>query len=70
MLLILLSFSAHSGIYLVEGSIKLSSLAIFGTVGITGLSLDTFKDNWSPGYQNTNEAGVPDPEGTVYWNFK
>ena len=53
-----------------EGSIKLSSLAIFGTVGITGLSLDTFKDNWGPGYQNTNEAGVPDPEGTVYWNFK
>lgn len=38
-------------------------------VGITGLSLDTFKDNWSPGYQNTNEAGVPDPEGSVYWNF-
>jgi len=38
-------------------------------VGITGLSLDTFKDNWGPGYQNTNEAGVPDPEGSVYWNF-
>uniref|UniRef100_A0A2N9IMF7 Amino acid permease/ SLC12A domain-containing protein n=1 Tax=Fagus sylvatica TaxID=28930 RepID=A0A2N9IMF7_FAGSY len=34
------------------------------------LSLETFKENWSPGYQNTNEAGVPDPEGSVYWNFK
>lgn len=41
-----------------------------GTVGVTGLSLETFKENWSPGYQNTNDAGVPDPEGSVYWNFK
>ncbi|KAB1222707.1 Cation-chloride cotransporter 2 [Morella rubra] len=39
-------------------------------VGITGLSSESFRDNWSPGYQNTNEAGVPDPEGHVYWNFK
>jgi potassium/chloride transporter 4/5/6 len=39
-------------------------------IGLTGLSLETFKENWSPGYQNTNEAGVPDPEGSVYWNFK
>ncbi|GMY38051.1 cation-chloride cotransporter 1 [Fagus crenata] len=39
------------------------------TIGLTGLSLETFKENWSPGYQNTNEAGVPDPEGSVYWNF-
>lgn len=38
-------------------------------VGITGLSSESFRDNWSPGYQNTNEAGVPDPEGHVYWNF-
>ncbi|KAE7996099.1 hypothetical protein FH972_000847 [Carpinus fangiana] len=38
-------------------------------VGITGLSAETFKENWSPGYQNTNDAGVPDPEGSVYWNF-
>lgn len=53
-----------------EGSNKLYSVAIFGTVGITGLSSESFRDNWSPGYQNTNEAGVPDPEGHVYWNFK
>ncbi|KAF5472563.1 hypothetical protein F2P56_009274 [Juglans regia] len=38
-------------------------------IGVTGLSLETFKENWSPGYQNTNDAGVPDPEGSVYWNF-
>ncbi|XP_041024126.1 cation-chloride cotransporter 1-like [Juglans microcarpa x Juglans regia] len=38
-------------------------------LGVTGLSLETFKENWSPGYQNTNDAGVPDPEGSVYWNF-
>lgn len=41
----------------------------YPAVGITGLSSETFKDNWSPGYQNTNEAGVPDPKGTVYWSF-
>lgn len=38
--------------------------------GITGLSLASFKDNWSPEYQNTNNAGIPDPEGKVSWNFK
>ncbi|KAL9687096.1 hypothetical protein QQ045_031492 [Rhodiola kirilowii] len=37
--------------------------------GITGLSLKTFKDNWQPEYQNTNNAGVPDPNGDVSWNF-
>ncbi|KAH9619527.1 hypothetical protein KSS87_019668 [Heliosperma pusillum] len=37
--------------------------------GITGLSLSTFKDNWSSAYQMTNEAGRPDPNGSVYWNF-
>ncbi|KAL2892803.1 Cation-chloride cotransporter 1 [Bienertia sinuspersici] len=37
--------------------------------GITGLSLTTFKDNWSSAYQMTNEAGIPDPTGSVYWNF-
>ena len=64
--------SAHSGFFFFEwmDKIKLSSFAMFGTVGLTGLSLETFKENWSPGYQNTNEAGVPDPEGSVYWNFK
>ncbi|XP_059666114.1 cation-chloride cotransporter 1-like [Cornus florida] len=39
------------------------------TTGITGLSLDTFKGNWSPDYQTTNNAGIPDPEGKIYWNF-
>jgi hypothetical protein len=53
-----------------EGLKNLCSLAMFVTVGITGLSSETFKENWSPGYQNTNDAGVPDPEGSVYWTFK
>ncbi|KAA8519391.1 hypothetical protein F0562_013647 [Nyssa sinensis] len=39
------------------------------TSGITGLSLETFKDNWSSDYQTTNNAGIPDPEGKIYWNF-
>uniref|UniRef100_A0A6N2M6P8 Cation chloride cotransporter n=1 Tax=Salix viminalis TaxID=40686 RepID=A0A6N2M6P8_SALVM len=38
-------------------------------VGITGLSLESFKENWSSDYQFTNNAGIPDPEGKVYWNF-
>ncbi|KAF2317881.1 hypothetical protein GH714_041201 [Hevea brasiliensis] len=38
--------------------------------GITGLSLESFKDNWSSDYQFTNDAGIPDPEGKTYWNFK
>ncbi|XP_077243722.1 cation-chloride co-transporter 1 [Tasmannia lanceolata] len=37
--------------------------------GITGLRLHTFKDNWSSKYQFTNNAGIPDPEGSIYWNF-
>ncbi|XP_057988184.1 cation-chloride cotransporter 1 [Hevea brasiliensis] len=39
------------------------------TTGITGLSLESFKDNWSSDYQFTNDAGIPDPEGKTYWNF-
>ncbi|KAJ4702997.1 Cation-chloride cotransporter 1 [Melia azedarach] len=38
-------------------------------VGITGLRLKTFKDNWFSDYQNTNNAGIPDPDGKVSWNF-
>lgn len=38
-------------------------------VGITGLSVTTFKENWSSNYQNTNNAGIPDPDGAVKWNF-
>ena len=43
---------------------------MIGTVGVTGLSLKSLKDNWSSDYQNTNNAGIPDPAGTVSWNFK
>ncbi|CAA6663105.1 unnamed protein product [Spirodela intermedia] len=38
--------------------------------GITGLSLHTFSDNWGSAYQRTNNAGIPDPDGSIYWNFK
>ncbi|XP_039049453.1 cation-chloride cotransporter 1-like isoform X2 [Hibiscus syriacus] len=37
--------------------------------GVTGLSIESFKDNWSSDYQNTNSAGIPDAEGDVHWNF-
>ncbi|KAK6917091.1 SLC12A transporter, C-terminal [Dillenia turbinata] len=37
--------------------------------GITGLSLESFKNNWSSDYQFTNNAGIPDPNGSIYWNF-
>ncbi|XP_074558777.1 cation-chloride cotransporter 1 isoform X1 [Curcuma longa] len=37
--------------------------------GITGLRSQTFKDNWSSDYQFTTNAGIPDPEGPIYWNF-
>ncbi|KAK9289193.1 hypothetical protein L1049_017667 [Liquidambar formosana] len=37
--------------------------------GITGLSLKSFKENWSSDYQKTNNAGIPDHEGAVDWNF-
>lgn len=46
------------------------SLFLNGTEGITGLSLSTFKDNWGSDYQNTNNGGIPDPEGKVQWNFQ
>ncbi|XP_044496314.1 cation-chloride cotransporter 1 isoform X2 [Mangifera indica] len=37
--------------------------------GITGLSLKTFRDNWSSDYQKTNNAGIPDPNGAMTWSF-
>ncbi|CAN6446379.1 unnamed protein product [Victoria cruziana] len=37
--------------------------------GITGLSLHTFKENWSPFYQRTNRAGIPQSDGEIFWNF-
>ncbi|XP_076884078.1 cation-chloride cotransporter 1-like [Bidens hawaiensis] len=38
-------------------------------VGVTGLSLKSFKDNWGSAYQTTNNAGIPDPNGDIYWHF-
>ncbi|KAM0860870.1 hypothetical protein ACQ4PT_046263 [Festuca glaucescens] len=38
--------------------------------GITGLSLTSLRDNWGSEYQRTNNAGVPDPNGSIYWDFK
>ncbi|KAI0518641.1 hypothetical protein KFK09_006077 [Dendrobium nobile] len=37
--------------------------------GITGVKLKTFRDNWTSDYQRTTNAGVPDPSGSIYWNF-
>ena len=48
-----------------------SLLLVFSYVeGITGLSTTTLVDNWSADYQPTNDAGVPDPNGHIYWDFK
>lgn len=47
-----------------------SLFAIFILEGITGLSLETIKENWSSDYQKTNNAGIPQPDGSVTWNFK
>lgn len=44
--------------------------SIFDSEGITGLSLETFKENWSSDYQKTNDAGIPETDGSVSWNFK
>lgn len=44
--------------------------ALFNPEGITGLSSDTFKENWSSDYQRTNNAGIPETDGSVTWNFK
>ncbi|PHU28489.1 Cation-chloride cotransporter 1 [Capsicum chinense] len=38
-------------------------------VGITGLSVKSFKENWGPAYQRTSNAGIPDPNGKIYWSF-
>ncbi|CAM8909708.1 unnamed protein product [Rhodiola kirilowii] len=37
--------------------------------GVTGLSFRTFGENWSSDYQNTNNAGIPEPEGDVSWSY-
>lgn len=46
------------------------SLAIIDLEGITGLSVETFKENWGADYQKTNENGMPQADGKVTWNFK
>lgn len=33
------------------------------------MRISTFRDNWVSEYQYTNDAGVPDPKGSIYWNF-
>ncbi|PNX92412.1 cation-chloride cotransporter 1-like protein, partial [Trifolium pratense] len=38
--------------------------------GVTGLSMKTIKENWSSDYQKTNDAGIPEPDGSVTWDFK
>ncbi|XP_022748731.1 cation-chloride cotransporter 1 isoform X3 [Durio zibethinus] len=65
--------NAVAGALYVLGAVEtflkaLPSAGIF-TAGVTGLSLESFKDNWSSDYQNTNSAGIPDAEGKVHWNF-
>ncbi|CAI0545490.1 unnamed protein product [Linum tenue] len=42
---------------------------IFRGEGVTGLSMESLKENWGSDYQFTNEAGIPDPNGRVYWDF-
>ncbi|KAK2450827.1 cation-chloride co-transporter [Trifolium repens] len=39
------------------------------TEGVTGLSMKTIKENWSSDYQKTNDAGIPEPDGSVTWDF-
>lgn len=64
----------HWAWFLTRGSFPLfHDLYVFPmhvTDGITGLSLDSFRDNWGSAYQTTNHAGVPDPNGKIYWDFK
>ncbi|KAK1277530.1 Cation-chloride cotransporter 1 [Acorus gramineus] len=37
--------------------------------GITGLKFATFKNNWGSEYQSTNNAGIPEENGAIFWNF-
>ncbi|KAK1319229.1 Cation-chloride cotransporter 1 [Acorus calamus] len=37
--------------------------------GITGLKFATFKNNWASEYQSTNNAGIPEENGAIFWNF-
>ncbi|CAJ1975644.1 unnamed protein product [Sphenostylis stenocarpa] len=35
------------------------------TEGISGLSSETFRENWSSDYQKTNDAGIPQTDGSL-----
>lgn len=50
--------------------LRMINIVLYGSEGITGLSAASFKENWGPEYQTTNNAGIPDPDGKQYWNFK
>lgn len=43
---------------------------LFNAEGITGLNSQTFRENWSSDYQKTNNAGIPQTDGSVTWDFK
>ncbi|CAK9209557.1 unnamed protein product [Sphagnum troendelagicum] len=39
-------------------------------VGVTGLRFSTLRNNWDSAYQHTNNAGIPAPDGAIYWDFE
>jgi hypothetical protein len=39
-------------------------------VGVTGLRFSTLRNNWDSAYQRTNNAGIPAPDGAIYWDFE
>jgi potassium/chloride transporter 4/5/6 len=39
-------------------------------VGVTGLRFSTLRNNWGSAYQHTNNAGIPAPNGAIYWDFE
>eukprot|EP00249_Psilotum_nudum_P010981 c22889_g1_i1 orf=423-3326(-) len=39
------------------------------TEGVTGLRFRNLQRNWGAEYQRTNRAGIPAPDGIIYWDF-
>ncbi|XP_024378755.1 cation-chloride cotransporter 1 [Physcomitrium patens] len=37
--------------------------------GVTGLRWSTLTSNWGSAFQRTNHAGIPTPDGDIYWSF-
>ncbi|KAG0565768.1 hypothetical protein KC19_7G013100 [Ceratodon purpureus] len=37
--------------------------------GVTGIRWSTLTSNWGSAYQRTNHAGIPIPDGDIYWSF-